>query len=204
MKTKYFLSLLFLVVLPFGKSMAQTEIPTQPEDISPLLIGEMAPNQVIQDINGQMVNTYRIFEDKPTVLIFYRGGWCPYCNLHLAELQQIEDDILALGYQIVGISPDAPEVLKGSVDKHSLKYHLYSDADLALAKAFGLAFRAPLKYKEMLAKQSDKQNNGILPVPAVFVIDKQGKIQFEYINPNYTVRISGDMLKAVLKALPKN
>lgn len=201
MKTKIFF-LIFFVAIPFTRGFAQKTIPAQPEDVSPLLIGEMAPNQAIKDIDGQLVNTYRMFENKPTVLIFYRGGWCPYCNLHLAELQQIEADILAMGYQIIGISPDAPKALKSSVDKHTLKYDLYSDADLALAKAFGLAFQAPVKYKEMLAKQSDNQNPGILPVPAVFVIDQQGKIQFEYINPNYDIRMSGDMLKAVLKALP--
>mgnify|MGYP005841861403 CR=1 FL=1 len=201
MTSKIFTFLLIAFIIPFADSVAQTNVPAKPEDVSPLLIGEKTPNQAIENISGQAIYTYDIFKAKPTVLIFYRGGWCPYCNVHLAELQQIEAEILAMGYQIVGISPDASSELKASVEKHTLKYDLYSDADLNLAKAFGLAFQAPTKYKEMLAKQSDNKNPGLLPVPAVFVIDQEGTIQFEFINPNYTVRMSGDMLKAVLKAL---
>lgn len=198
--TTVLLSFIFLQTT----SLAQTSEPAQPEDVSPLLIGEKTPNQTVLNVSGQAIKTYDIFKTKPTVLIFYRGGWCPYCNVHLAELQQIEEDILAMGYQIVGISPDASSELQASVEKHTLKYDLYSDADLALAKSFGIAFQAPDRYQKMLAKQSDNKNPGLLPVPAVFVIDQQGVIQFEFINPNYKVRMNGDMLKAVLKALPAN
>lgn len=183
--------------------MAQAfrEVPANPEDISPLLIGEQIPMAEIKDPEGKLALLQDIVKEKPTVLIFYRGGWCPYCNKHLAELQAIEQDILEMGYQIVAISPDAPEQLKTSLDKNELTYRLYSDNELEVTKAFGLAYQAPKRYKQTLFKASEEANPGILPVPAVFVLDQEGTIEFEYINPNYDTRISGELLKAAVEAL---
>ncbi|WP_200975268.1 peroxiredoxin-like family protein [Echinicola sp. 20G] len=177
------------------------EVPADPTAISPLLIGEKIPNSQLKDPEGNKVALQEIVSKQPTLLIFYRGGWCPYCNKHLAELQTIEQDILDMGYQIIAISPDAPEQLKTTLDKNDLTYSLYSDNDLKVTKAFGLAFQAPDRYKDMLFKASDQLNPGIIPVPAVFALDQEGTILFEYINPNYNTRISGDLLKAALGAL---
>lgn len=189
-----------LVGLP---THAQTIVPELAEDISPLLIGESIPEGTVTDMWGKAVSLRAIVSTKPTILIVYRGGWCPYCNRQLAELQSIEKDILDKGYQIIALSPDAPENLVESVDKHQLNYSLYSDADLQMIKAFGLAFQSPDKYKEMLVERSQNKNPGILPVPAVFIIGMDGVIQFEYINPHYNTRISGKMLKAVIEGLAK-
>lgn len=199
---KTLFTLLFCLILS-GMVMAQQDdnVPNQATDISPLLIGEFVPEGNLQDLSGEKVSLQNIVSAKPTVLIFYRGGWCPYCNVHLAELQGIEKDILDMGYQVVGISPDSPEKLKESTDKHQLNYSLYSDADLSMTKSFGLAFQAPEKYSEMLGERSGDKNPGLLPVPGVFVIGTDGKILFEYINPNYSTRISGEMLKGVLRTL---
>lgn len=106
-----------------------------------------------------------------------------------------------MGYQIIAISPDSPEKLKGSVSKNKLTYSLYSDAGLSMTRAFGLAFRAPEKYSGMLSERSADKNPGLLPVPGVFVVGTDGKILFEYINPNYNTRISSEMLKAALGTL---
>ncbi|GAB3650324.1 peroxiredoxin-like family protein [Echinicola sediminis] len=184
-------------------AQAALDVPANPEDISPLLIGEQIPKAELKDPEGSFQSLHDIVKEKPTVLIFYRGGWCPYCNKHLAELQAVEQDILDLGYQIVAISPDAPEQLKTTMDKNELTYRLYSDNDLKVTKAFGLAFQAPKRYKEMLFKASEEANPGVLPVPAVFVLDQKGTIDFEYINPNYNSRISGELLKAAVEALAK-
>ena len=195
--------LLLLLALATVAAYAQSpSIPALATDISPLLVGESAPDLKVRNIEGKEESLKEILGRKPTVLIFYRGGWCPYCNVHLAELQGIEKDILDLGYQVVGISPDSPASLKASVEKNELNYSLLSDSDLGAAKAFGLAFQAPEKYKEMLAGASGGDNSsGLLPVPAVFVFNTEGQIQFEYINPNYNTRIKGNMLKAVLASL---
>ncbi|AWW30680.1 AhpC/TSA family protein [Echinicola strongylocentroti] len=189
-----------LVTMVVFSTKAQ-EVPSQPTDISPLLIGEEIPESDLKDPDGNTVSLKKKIAQKPTVLIFYRGGWCPYCNKHLAELQEVEQEILDKGYQILAISPDAPEQLKATVDKNELTYSLYSDNDLKVTKSFGLAFQAPDRYKDMLFKASDQQNPGVLPVPSVFVLDKKGTILFEYVNPNYDSRMSGKMLTAVLTSL---
>jgi len=133
--------------------------------------------------------------------MFYRGGWCPYCNKHLAELQGAESKINKLGFQIIAISPDSPQNLQLTDSNNELRYSLYSDGDGILMKALGIAFKAPEKSIDKLMKNSDGLNEGFLPVPSVFVVDTSGKIEFEYINPNYKTRIGADLLLAVLKEL---
>ncbi len=138
---------------------------------------------------------------KPSVIVFYRGGWCPYCNLHLSELQTIEADVIKAGYQIIAISPDSPESLQASISKNKLSYLLLSDFHTEASRGFGLAFQAPERYAAMLSKASADQNKNVLPVPAVFVINPAGEILFEHINPDYKQRLKGSLLLAVLKEL---
>ncbi|QDH78649.1 AhpC/TSA family protein [Echinicola soli] len=200
LQLKMLLVAVSFATLLFSSVYAQ-EVPADPTDISPLLIGEKIPESMVKDPDGNARSLLEEIGKKPTVLIFYRGGWCPYCNKHLAELQAVEQDILDMGYQILAVSPDAPEQLKTTVDKNELTYRLFSDSDLKVTKEFGLAFQAPDRYKKMLFNASAEQNPGELPVPAVFVLNQEGTILFEYINPNYDSRMSGKMLTAVLGSL---
>jgi len=182
------------------KTMAQ--IPTNPEDISPLLIGESIPNAILQDANGETVRLEDVLSTQPTVLVFYRGGWCPYCNMQLSGLVDIEADIVELGYQIVAISPDDFQNLKITEEKDSINYKLFSDPEAKLIQAIGIAFQTPKELKGYIASKAQKgKTSEVMPVPSVMVVDKEGKIFFEYSNPNYKERISGAMLLAVLKSL---
>lgn len=190
----------FLLLLLATQVAAQT-FPVKSLDICPLLIGEKAPAIVLKDVNSKSDSLFSILSKKPTVLIFYRGGWCPYCNIHLAELQSIESEVIELGYQIIAVSPDSPENLRGSIDKHKLNYQLLSDADMKGAQGFGIAYSAPESSKERLQNSSGGFNLGQLPVPSVFVLNQQGEIVFEYINPDYKKRIKGSLLLSVLKEL---
>ena len=175
----------------------QAQIPEKAEDISPLLIGEKAPNIEIKSTNGEAKYFDQILNNKKTIVLFYRGGWCPYCNVHLAAVAQSESEILELGYQILAISPDSPEKLTITGEKNQVNYQLYSDADASLIKAMGLAFKVEDK-KERLDEYSGGKNPGILPVPSLFIIDENGIIQFEYISPNYKERISTELLISIL------
>ena len=185
-----------LIVLVFSSSIF-AQIADKAEDISPLLIGEKIPTLILENSNGEKVSTDKIF-NKKTVLVIYRGGWCPYCNSQLSEMQEIENQIIELGYNVVAISPDAPSFLKQTEDKKELKYQLYSDSDGKFAQALGIAFK---KDKPKLDKYSEGKNPGFLPVPTVYVINEKQKIDFLYINPDYSVRLSGKLLLAVLKNL---
>jgi peroxiredoxin len=171
------------------------------EDISPLLIGENIPEVILTAPDGTTHSLLSIISEKPTIILFYRGGWCPYCNSHLSDIEKVETDILELGYQIIAISPDSPENLQQTTEKDTLNYSLYSDGNGAIAIKFGIAFKAPEKYSDMLVKRSKGLNTGFLPVPSVFVIDNSGKILFEYINPDYKIRLKSGLLIAVLKNL---
>lgn len=191
--------ILFGVGLGFFSATAQ--IADKAKDISPLLIGETVPEAELKatDASGHRVSA--IIAKKPTVLLVYRGGWCPFCNAHLSEIQRVQSEAVKLGYQIVAISPDSPKNLQASDEKDKLDYSLYSDADGKFIQSLGIAFKASDKYSGMLNEKSDGLNKGFLPVPSVFVIDTSGKIQFEYINPDYKVRLSAGLLMAVLKEL---
>lgn len=134
---------IFKIVTLLFSVISFAQIADKAENVSPLLIGEKIPNVVLHDANGKEVKTKDIF-DKKTVVVVYRGGWCPYCNSQLADMQEIEKDIIALGYQVVAISPDAPSFLKQTLDKKELQYQLYSDSEGVFSQAVGIAFAREL------------------------------------------------------------
>jgi peroxiredoxin len=175
-------------------------------DVKPILTGTHIPNAMVQTVEGENISIKKLVRKKPTVLIFYRGSWCPYCNRHLAELQQAEQQLVEMGYQILAVSPDQPQYLKRSINKHELNYTLLSDSPMELTKAFGLAFKVDDKtvqrYKENgidLEKNSGYDHH-LLPAPAVFLINPDGLITFQYVNPNYKTRIKSEVLLSAAKA----
>lgn len=198
MKKRLLTAPILALVLATGLN---AQLPEKAEDISPLLIGETFPGLEVTGMDGATIAFDKITKERPTVLIFYRGGWCPYCNRHLSAIGQNEADILKLGYQVVAISPDKAEKLQETADKDEVKYRLFSDASGELSKAAGIAFQAPDSYGQRLLDWSGGENTGFLPVPSVFVLNTKGEILFEYINPNYKKRMSRELLLAVLKAL---
>lgn len=194
-----------LLVLAFisivGISNAQNEIPKTALEIAPLLIGEKIPAVTLLSSEGKTVNLLDIIQKQKAIVVFYRGGWCPYCNIQLAALGQNEQELLALGFQIIAVSPDAPAALLQTDQKEKLNYLLLSDSKGELSKAMGLAFQAPENYKPIITKGSEGVNTTFLPVPAVFFVDTNGLIQFEHITPDFKNRISSELLVAVAKAL---
>lgn len=180
------------------------------EETHPILVGEIIPDVSVETVDGKTVQLLELVRSKPTVLIFYRGGWCPYCNTHLGRLSKIESELRAAGYQILAISPDRPEKLKISINKLELTYTLLSDSDLEAAKAFGIAFTVDDKtlvmYKNFgidLEDASGKKHH-MLPVPAAFVLDRKGAILFSHVNPDYKRRVNSKLLlKEALKAVEK-
>lgn len=196
--------ILFLLSTLVASHIAMAQLPAKPEDISPLLVGETMPKATLLNLSNAEVKTESIFKAKKTILIFYRGGWCPYCNLHLSEVGRIENDLLALGYQIVAISPDAPRNLASSKEKLELTYTLLSDTKGDLVKAAGLAFKAPAYNEKELIENQGKGAELFLPVPSLFILNEKSEILFEYINPNFKQRISGYLLLAAARVCALN
>jgi len=183
---------------------AQTALPKTANDIAPLLIGEKIPDLILKSAENKDTQLAALFKNKKTVLVFYRGGWCPYCNMHLSALAEAEKQILDLGYQIIAISPDTPENLKITAEKDKVKYTLLSDLKGELIKATGIAFEAPENYKSTINVYSNGVNTNFLPVPSVFVVNADSDILFEYISPDFKHRISSELLISVLKNLEIN
>lgn len=193
---------LILISLLFIGCSNEISIPTLAEDISPILIGETLPNAYFQNAEGKSVQLKAVLEEKPTVLVFYRGGWCPYCNVQLSGLVDIEEEVLELGYQIVAISPDDFKNLQATIENNDTKYKLLSDPNGEFIQQIGIAFKTSSSLKEYITGKGQKgETSSVMPAPTVMIVDKKGVIKFEYINPNYKERISGEMLLSVLKTL---
>ena len=183
-------------------------IPASAKDVHPLVIGDSIPKLVLDTADGEAFDLNRAIEEKPSILIFSRGGGCPYCNLQLGQIQSIAAELRQMGYQILAISPDKPENLSASLGKNPLTYTLLSDHSMEAARTFGIAFRvdeATLgKYTEygIDLEEASGEAHHLLPVPSVFVVDRGGIIQFSYSNPDYKVRIDpGDLVDAARAAL---
>ena len=191
-----FISLLLL----FSAFITADTIPNKPEDVSPLLIGEKIPTAKLANTKGESFDLNVSIKSKKTILIFYRGGWCPFCVKHLKEVIEAEKDLVSAGWQIIAISPDSPENLKNTAEKQAIPFTLLSDADMSFAKNLGIAFKG--NYGKMLTEKSGGKNiDQLLPVPAVFFINRAGTIAFEYINPDFKSRINVNLLKAVANSL---
>ncbi len=180
-----------------------TDIATSAQDVRPLSIGATVPSLTLQSVDGRAFDLDGAIKSQPTILIFYRGGWCPYCNRHLGQLQTIEPKLLDLGYRILAISPDRPAKLAESMDKHKLTYTLLSDHTMKASRSFGIAFRIDgstfAKYKGygIDLEEASGQKHHLLPVPSVFIVGTDGVIKFSYANPDYKVRLAPkDLLKA--------
>lgn len=176
-------------------------------DAVPLPVGAQLPAALVQTIEGTNLDLSTLVAGKPTVLIFYRGSWCPYCNRHLAALAEIEPELLKLGYQILALSPDAVTELKAMTGKNRLHYRLLSDRAMNAASAFGLAFRVDAttvkKYREYqidLAPVPGEPDARWLPVPAVYLIGRDGLIKFLHSNPDYKARLSAEQVLAAAQA----
>lgn len=183
------------------------KVMTNAEEVVPIREGATVPKLTLKTMDGKQKELHALLAEKPTVLVFYRGGWCPYCNKHLAKLQMIEPKLMELGYQVVAVSPDRPEKLRESLGKQRLNYTLLSDSSAAATKAFGLAFQVDdgtlIKYKSFDIDLDDAsgESHHILPVPAVYLIDQQGLIRFTHFDPNYKTRLNTDLLLAKAETL---
>ncbi|MDR9417967.1 peroxiredoxin-like family protein [Gracilimonas sp.] len=204
----YYLRSLFLLLVSLlfiNTSFAQS--PAESADkVTPLLIGSQVPDVHLKTVDGNSISLRAEVSEQPTILIFYRGGWCPYCSKHLSDLQQIEDELYEIGYQIFAISPDRPEKLKATLQDQALGYTLLSDSPMTTSKAFGLAFKVDEetieRYKSVgiNLEEDSGYDHHLLPAPAVYILNKEGIVRFNYVNPEYKERINGDVLLTAARA----
>lgn len=169
-----------------------------------LKVGDKAPDFELPDATGKVVKLSTLLENGPIVVTFYRGQWCPYCNLEIRAFQQLLPEFHQAGAQVVAISPELPSNALSITEKHELAFPVLSDVGNTVALDYGLVFSLaeslrPL-YKgfgiDIPASNGDESFE--LPVPATYVIDSAGTIRYAYANADYTLRAEpADVLAAV-------
>src|SRR5438477_1445321 len=169
-------------------------------------VGERAPDFTLPDQVGRQVSLAGELEQGPVVLIFYRGEWCPYCNMMLRTYGLRAADFSQRGARLVAVSPQTPDNSLTMAEKHSLDFPVLSDAGGQAIGTYGLKYDVDAQSRQLLEAADinvAKYNGGhwILPAPAVFVIDRQGIVRFMGVNGDYTQRVEPDDALAALDSL---
>lgn len=171
-------------------------------------IGQKAPDFELPNAEGKSIVLKSLLEKGPVVITFYRGNWCPYCNLQLRALQARLDDIYALGATLVAISPQVPDGSLTEDEISKMDFIVLSDQDAKVALQYGVAWQVP----EFLAEHMrvdrkldlEKVNNGngnVLPIPATFILGQDGVVTWNYVNVDYRTRSETEEIIEALKRL---
>ena len=157
--------------------------------------GDIAPDFILPNVDGRSVRLYSELERGPVVLVFYRGGWCPFCNIHLRGFQKSLAEFKAAGAQVVAISPQLPDQSLTTQEKDELAFPVLSDVGLNTARAFGVAFELPKALLDLYADfdQPLENSNGVegakeLPLPATFVIRADRTIAYAHVEADFMRR----------------
>jgi peroxiredoxin len=157
--------------------------------------GDKAPPFTLKNATGDEVSLASLLEKGPVVLLWYRGGWCPYCNIQLNAFQQALPDITAAGAQLVALTPELPDKSLNTKEKNDLDFEILSDLDQKVAREYGLVFKLTPEVAELYKEHFDlKEYNGPdaaydeLPLAATYVIDREGVIQWAFLHADYRKR----------------
>lgn len=181
--------------------------------IEPLHAGDKAPRFIVETVDGEAFDFNPHSLERPVVLLTFRGGWCPFCNTYLSDMRHAIPEIREMGVDVLFLSGDRAELLFDSLSQETqeniagLDYTLLSDADAQAAIALGIAFKASVrtingrKNKHQDIEGSSMVKHGVLPVPAVFAIDRGGVIRFAFTNADYKIRLPADELLATAREI---
>jgi len=171
---------------------------------SSILVGQKAPMFKAMDQYGKTIASDEILKNEQLIVVFYRGQWCPYCNKHLSHLQDHVGDFKKAGARLVAITPETTMNVSKTIDKTKAEYSILHDVDSKIMKQYGVDFVLPeklqKKYKEygidlVVSNGNDDQT---LPVPATYVIGKDGIVKYVQYDPDYKNRSNA---KEILKHL---
>jgi len=156
------------------------DLKTQGLEDKAVKVGDEIPAFTLPDAVGNLVTSGELLTRGPLVVVFYRGAWCPYCNLELKALQDNLPEIQSLGAQLVAISPMTPDNSLSLADKHGLEFPVLSDRGLKVAGEFGLVYSFPLELRGFFQKAGidltsyNGDGSWKLPMPATYVTDHDG------------------------------
>jgi len=203
-----FSTFLLSILLAAVTALPLDAVPGNPKEVNPVEVGSTAPNISLVRADGTPVQLHDLVAEHPGVFVFYRGGWCPYCNDHLSELGEVADELAELGYRIHALSADRPEKVSESAASGGVTYSLYSDASADAARAFGLAFAVDdgtyqklLDYGIDLEDASGKEHH-LLPVPAVFLIDRDGNLRKQKFGRDEDMLLGAEIMSLLRESAP--
>jgi peroxiredoxin len=161
-----------------------------------LFINSKAPDFKSKDQNGNEIVLKDMRKKGPVVLVFYRGYWCPYCN---KELQRLEDSLQLIkdrGAQLIAVTPEKQDGIAKSVEKTKASFPIITDEEMKIMKAYDVVYQVDDKtvarYKmasiDLAANNGQKADAVYLPIPAVYIINKQGEITYRYFDSDYRKR----------------
>jgi peroxiredoxin len=181
--------------------------------IEPLRAGDKAPRFIVETVDGGAFDFNPQSLERPVVLLAFRGGWCPFCNTYLSDMRHAIPEIREMGVDVLFLSGDRAELLFDSLSQETQKdiagldYTLLSDSDAQAAIALGIAFKASMRTingrrnKNQDIEGSSMVKHGVLPVPAVFAIDRGGVIRFAFTNADYKLRLPAEELLATAREI---
>ena len=169
-------------------------------------VNTKAPNFELPNAQNKIISLETLIKDGPVVVTFYRGSWCPYCNLQLKAMQSRLADIHALGAQLVAISPQIPDNSLNKDEISKMDFIVLSDQNASVASKYGVAWKVPefltdhMKVDRGLDLESINNGNAdILPIPATYVIGKDGIITWRYLDVDYRTRAEPEDIIDALK-----
>jgi len=177
-----------------------------------LKVNDSAPDFSLPDAFGHEISLSTLLKTGPVVISFYRGEWCPFCNLELRALQQALPEINKLGANLIAISPEKPVNEIVLTEKNQLTFPVLSDFRNAVARQFGIVFRvgdevqnlSRTVFRNDLALRNGEDTYE-LPVPATFVIDRTGIVGFAHVDVDYmTGRVEPEEVIAALEAIARS
>lgn len=160
-----------------------------------LQTGDILPAFSLPDAFGKQITSEALLSQGPLVINFYRGGWCPYCNLELKSYQEVLPDIHEFGAQLVAISPNMPDNSLSSMEKHKLEFPVLSDVGNTVARQFGLVFSLHEDLRPFYLNMGidiptfNGDDSFELPIPATYVVDTDGRIMLHFVDANYANRL---------------
>lgn len=170
-----------------------------------LAVGDPAPDFRLPDARGNQVSLQDRLASGPVVLVFYRGEWCPYCNTYLRALQAILPDIRKAGASLIAISPQTPDHSLSMTQKADLEFDVLSDATQQVIREYRVQFELPIDLQavhldafQLDLRLQNADESWSLPVPATFVIDRQGKVVAADVDADYRRRVEPSDLLATL------
>ncbi|MGB3402084.1 MAG: peroxiredoxin-like family protein [Microcoleaceae cyanobacterium] len=175
---------------------------------SALKKGDTIPNFTLPNAVEKPVESQSLLETGLLVISFYRGGWCPYCNLELRTLQKYLPKIKELGANLVAISPETPDHSLSTSEKNELTFEVLSDVNNKVAKQFGLVFALPEELRPIYQEFGidipgyNGDQTFELPIPATYVVATDGRVIHSFVNPDYTQRLDPEEIITRLQQVP--